>query len=307
MASSFINSGTFEGKPSYDFFKALLDSENSSRGAWKSIPAVKNDVLIPQLALANITKAGEYTAFSATGSVTLSRKSVGVCPNYVNLEITKKDIEATFAAERMEPGQLNGQVAPEVMTSFLQDYIREQMEVDIESNTWLGITQSGACTGGLVYQAWIDSSVVDVVGTSSTVSNVIAEVQKVIAATPAAVRESKDYAIYVSRAVEYNFRAAMGAITQPYFKSGEKPELALNGYRMIPTAGLTGFYMFATNQANLWNVNDLTSDEQRLIMIDQTEITGDPIVRIAAQYKYTPAYGVGAQVVLYASAAGLGV
>lgn len=300
MASSFVNNTTFEGKSAYEFYAALLDSEFSSRSEWKNLSSVKNSVLVPQISLSNILKTGEFCDFGATGSVTLSRKEVEVCPSYVNLEICKKDIEPTFLSEKMNAGQLNGEVAPADMTNFLINYVKESVLLSIESATWNGSTAS--CSGGLVGQANSDATTVKVTATASAITstNVLTEVARVLTATPAAVREKSDFVLYVSREIEYSFRQAIGALTIPYFKAGEKPELAYNGYKLKATPGLTAKQMFAANLSNLWNVNDLGSDEQRLIVVDMTNTTAEPKARLAMQFKYSPAYGVGAEVVLYA-------
>lgn len=299
MASSFVNNTSYEGKSAYEFYAAILDSEFASRSEWKNLSSVKNDVLVPQISLSGITKTGEFCDFGATGSVTLSRKSVAVCPTYVNLEICKKDIEATFLAERMNAGQLNGEWAPAEMTEFLINYVKEQVMVDLETQTWQGSTAS--CSGGLVKQAQDDATVIDVGATASalTTSNILGEVARVLTATPAAVREKNDFVLYVSREIEFLFRQAIGALTIPYFKAGEKPELSYNGYTLKATPGLSGKQMFATTLSNLWNVNDLGSDEQRLIVVDMTNTTAEPKARLAMQFKYAPSYGIGAEVVLY--------
>lgn len=299
MASSFVNNATFEGKSAFEFYASLIDSEFSSRSEWKNLSSVKNKVLVPQLSLSGITKSGEFCDFGATGSVTLSRKEVTVCPFYVNLEICKKDIEATFLSERMNAGQLNGEWAPSEMTDFLINYVKEQVKYDLEYNTWQGSTAS--CEGGLVNQAKDDGTVIDVGATASALSasNVLGEVARVLNAVPAVVREKSDFVLYVSREIEYLFRQAIGALTIPYFKAGEKPELAYNGYTLKATPGLSGKQMFATTLSNLWNVNDLGSDEQRLVVVDMTNTTAEAKARLAMQFKYAPAYGVGAEVVLY--------
>lgn len=297
--SSFVNNSTFEGKASFDFFAALIDADFSSRSEWKNLSSVKNEVLVPQLSLSGITKVGEFCDFGATGSVALSRKTVSVCPFYVNLEICKKDIEATFLSERMNAGQLNGEWAPSEMTDFLINYVKQQVMYDLEYQTWQGSTAS--CEGGLVGQALLDSTVVDVSATASAItpSNVLGEVARVLAAVPAVVREKEDFVLYVSREIEFAFRQAIGALTIPYFKAGEKPELAYNGYTLKATPGLTAKQMFATTLSNLWNVNDLGSDEQRLVVVDMTATTAEPKARLAMAFKYAPCYGVGAEVVLY--------
>lgn len=296
--SSFVNNTTFEGKSAYEFYAALLDFEFSSRADWKNLSSVKNNVLVPQISLSGITKTGEFCDFGATGSVTLSRKSVEVCPTYVNLEICKKDIEATFLSEKMNAGQLNGEWAPSEMTDFLINYVKEQVLLDVETATWQGSTAS--CQGGLINQAKDDATVIDVSATASiTPTNVLGELAKVLTATPAVVREKNDFVVYVSRQIEFAFRQAIGALTIPYFKAGEKPELSYNGYTLKASPGLGANEMFATNLSNLWNINDLGSDEQRLIVVDMTNTTAEPKARLAMQFKYAPSYGIGAEVVLY--------
>jgi hypothetical protein len=299
MASSFINSTSFEGVSAFDFYAALLDSEFSSRYDWKSINTIKNQVLVPQVSLANIVHAGEYCDFGATGSVTLSRKSVEVCPQYVNLEFCKKDIEPTFLSLRLKAGQLNGEnIGPAAFTDFLINYVKESVLVSIETATWNGATTS--CAGGLMGQAQADATVVTVSATASvTAANVLGEVARVLTATPVAVREASDFVLYVSRSVEFLFRQAIGALTIPYFKAGEKPELSYNGYTLRGTPGLTGTQMFGTNLSNLWNINDLGSDEQRLVLVDMTNTTAEPKARVAMAWKFTAAYGIGAEVVIY--------
>lgn len=296
--SSFVNNTTFEGKSAYEFYASIIDSEFSSRADWKSLPSIKDKVLVPSISLSDIVKDGEYCDFGATGSVTLSRKEVQVCPQYINLEICKSDIEPTFLSERMKAGQLNGEWSPSEMSDFLVDYIKKEMLYQVEYLTWQGATTS--CEGGLVNQAKDDSTVEDVTATASiTPSNVLGEIQAVLDATPAAVRERSDYVIYVSREIAFAFRTAIGALTIPYFKAGEKPALIYNGYTIKETPGLGSKEMFATHLGNLWNVSNLGSDQQRLLIVDLTNTLAEPKARIAGQWKYTPAYGVGAEVVLY--------
>jgi hypothetical protein len=297
--SSFVNNTTYSGKQAFEFYASIIDAEFSSRSEWKNLSSIKNEVLVPQISLSGITKTGEFCDFGATGSVTLSRKSVKVCPIYVNLEICKKDIEPTFLSERMNAGQLNGEWGPNEMTDFLISYVKDQVNYDLEVQTWNGATSS--CSGGLVNQALSDPTTIKVTATASTItaSNVLGEIEKVLVATPAKVRERDDYVIYVSRQIAFSFRQAIGALTIPYFKAGEKPELAYNGYKLKETPGLNAKQMFATNISNLWNINDLGSDEQRLIVVDMTNTTAEPKSRLAMQFKYTPSYGIGAEVVLY--------
>lgn len=299
MASSFINSTSFEGVSAYDFYATLLDSKESSRYDWKSISTIKNSVNVPQISLANIVKTGEYCDFGATGSVTLSRKNVVICPSYVNLEFCKKDIEPTFLAMKMKAGQLNGEnIGPADMTDFLINYVKETVLVAIETATFNGSTSS--CAGGLMGQAAADTTTVKVTSaTSSTVSNILSQVASVLVATPAVVREAPDFVLYVSRSVEFLFRQAIGALTIPYFKAGEKPELSYNGYKLKGTPGLTGNTMFGTVLSNLWNINDLGSDEQKLVLVDMTSTTAEPKARVAMAWKYTASYGIGAEVVTF--------
>ena len=198
----------------------------------------------------------------------------------------------------MNAGQLNGEWAPSEMTDFLINYVKEQVLLDVETATWQGSTAS--CQGGLINQAKDDATVIDVSATASiTPTNVLGELAAVLTAVPAVVREKNDFVIYVSRQIEFAFRQAIGALTIPYFKAGEKPELSYNGYTLKATPGLNANEMFATNLSNLWNINDLGSDEQRLIVVDMTNTTAEPKARLAMQFKYAPSYGIGAEVVLY--------
>jgi len=70
------------------------------------------------------------------------------------------------------------------------------------------------------------------------------------------------------------------------------------GYTIKETPGLSTGEMFATHLGNLFNVNDLSSDEQSVAVIDMS-IVGEQKARIAMAFKYTATYGVGAEVVLY--------
>ncbi len=297
--STFVNNATFEGKSAFDFYAALIDSEFSSRNEWKNLSSTKNSVLVPQLSLSGITKTGEFCDFGATGSVTLSRKEVEVCPSYVNLEICKKDIEATFLSERMRAGQLNGEYAPSEMTDFLIDYVKEQVLFDLEVQTWNGATTS--CSGGLIGQALDDATTLKVTATASAITstNVIGEIQKVLNEVPDKVRAKNDFVLYVSRQIAFQLTEALGALTIPYFTAENKPVLAYNGYTIKETPGLNAKQMFAANLSNLWNVNDLGSDEQRLIVIDMTNSTTEPKARLAMAFKYSASYGIGSEVVVY--------
>ena len=156
-------------------------------------------------------------------------------------------------------------------------------------NEWLGDnTFIGSLSGstpndkfdGFLTKATADADVVDVSGTTITAANVVAELEKVYAATRVPIRKSPNYGISVSDAT-LNFywdaiAAGAAAEANPYFSITGTGPMTYKSIRILPFIGMADDRMLAgrfTDDDSSGFHMMLTFDESDII-IDRVENLG---------------------------------
>jgi hypothetical protein len=182
----------------------------------------------------------------------------------------------------------------------------------MEISIWRGANATAGQFDGLVTLATADSAVVDVVGTTVTASNVIAELGKVVDAIPAALYGKEDLYIYVSQNVARAYVRALGGFgasglgangtnaqgTQ-WFNNGS---LSFDGVKIFVANGLANNYMMAAQKSNLYFGTGLLNDMNEVRLIDQAEVTGAQTVNVIMRFTAGVQYGIGSEIVLYTPA-----
>jgi hypothetical protein len=157
-----------------------------------------------------------------------------------------------------------------------------------------------------------DSDVVDVVGTTVTAANVIAELGKVVDAIPATLYGKEDLYLYVSQNVARAYVRALGGFgaaglgangtnaqgTQ-WWNNGS---LSFDGVTIFVANGLGDNYIVAAEKSNLYFGTGLLSDHNEVKVIDMADIDGSQNVRIVMRLTAGVQYGIGSDIVLYTPA-----
>jgi hypothetical protein len=273
------------------------------------MPNVKYKSVIQRLATDAIVKDATC-AFDATSTVTLTERVITPEEFQVNLELCKKDFASTW--QSIEMGMSAFETLPKSFADYLIAHVAAKVAEKNETNIWRGATANAGEYNGLVTLATADSNVVDVVGTTVTASNVIAELGKVVDVIPAALYGKEDLHIYVSQNVARAYVRALGgfaasglgangtnAMGTQWFNNGS---LSFDGVKIFVANGLAANYMLAAQKSNLYFGTGLLSDQNEVKLIDMADIDGSQNVRVVMRFTAAVQYGIGSEIVLYTPA-----
>lgn len=294
---------TFYGKDAEGFFKKVLTT-GVAKNELALIPNVKSKIKLAYSDLGNILQA-EDCSFSATGEGSLNQKTMEVCDLKVNLEYCATTFEANYLSAQLRAGSNNEEVVPQSYADFVVNYVAEKVASDLEITMFQGNTATASyplsLCDGLVKKLLADSDVIDVSATASTInaSNVIGELNRVLEAVPAQVRQQPNFKIFVSQEIAFAYKQAQASTTGGLFMVGDK-ELNYLGFRLIPTSGLLAKQMIAFNGDKVFFLTDLVSDWDDIIIIPQRNISGARTERFATSLKFGVDYLYGNEIVLYA-------
>ena len=293
---------TFYGKDAEGFFKKVLTT-GVAKSELSLIPNVKSKIKLAYSDLGNILQA-EDCAFSGSGEGSLNQKTMEVCDLKVNLEYCATTFEANYLSMQLRAGSNTDETMPASYAEFVVDYVAEKVASDLETTMFKGDTGTSSyplsLCDGLVKLLTADSDVIDVSATASTMSAsiVITELDRVLDAVPAEVRQQPNFKIFVSQEIAFAYKQKQALTSGGLFMVGDK-ELNYLGFRLIPTSGLDANQMIAANMDKVFFLTDLTSDWDEIIIIPQRNISGARSERFATSLKFGVNYLYGTEIVLY--------
>jgi hypothetical protein len=310
MATTTSITTTYAGEFSKKYISAaLLSASTIENGGIEVMPNVKYKSVIQRLATDAIVKDATC-AFDATSTVTLTERVITPEEFQVNLELCKKDFASTW--QSIEMGMSAFETLPKSFADYLIAHVAAKVAEKNETNIWRGATANAGEFNGFVALATADSNVVDVVGTTVTASNVIAELGKVVDAIPAALYGKEDLHIYVSQNVARAYVRALGGFAASglgangtnsmgtqWFNNGS---LSFDGVKIFVANGLAANYMMAAQKSNLYFGTGLLSDQNEVKLIDMADIDGSQNVRVVMRFTAAVQYGIGSEIVLYTPA-----
>jgi hypothetical protein len=301
---------TYAGEFSKKYISAaLLSAPTIDNGGIEVMPNVKYKSVIQRLATDGIVK-NATCAFDPTSTVTLTERVITPEEFQVNLELCKKEFSSTW--QSIEMGMSAFGELPKSFADYLIGHVSAKVAESMEISIWRGANATAGQFDGFVPLATADATVVDVVGTTVTASNVIAELGKVVDAIPAALYGKEDLYIYVSQNVARAYVRALGGFgasglgangtnaqgTQ-WFNNGS---LSFDGVKIFVANGLANNYMMAAQKSNLYFGTGLLNDMNEVRLIDQAEVTGAQTVNVIMRFTAGVQYGIGSEIVLYTPA-----
>lgn len=310
MATTTSITTTYAGEFSKKYISAaLLSAPTIDNGGIEVMPNVKYKSVIQRLATDGIVK-NATCAFDPTSTVTLTERVITPEEFQVNLELCKKDFASTW--QSIEMGMSAFGELPKSFADYLIGHVSAKVAESMEISIWRGANATAGQFDGFVPLATADATVVDVVGTTVTASNVIAELGKVVDAIPAALYGKEDLYIYVSQNVARAYVRALGGFgasglgangtnaqgTQ-WFNNGS---LSFDGVKLFVANGLANNYMMAAQKSNLYFGTGLLNDMNEVRLIDQAEVTGAQTVNVIMRFTAGVQYGIGSEIVLYTPA-----
>jgi hypothetical protein len=288
---------------------ALLSASTIENGGIEVMPNVKYKSVIQRLATDAIVK-NATCAFDATSTVTLTERVITPEEFQVNLELCKKDFASTW--QSIEMGMSAFETLPKSFADYLIGHVAAKVAENNEVSIWRGANATAGQFDGFVPLATADATVIDVVGTTVTAANVIAELGKVVDAIPSALYGKEDLYIYVSQNVARAYVRALGGFAASglgangtnsqgtqWFNNGS---LSFDGVKIFVANGLASNYMMAAQKSNLYFGTGLLSDHNEVKLIDMADIDGSQNVRVVMRFTAGVQYGVGSEIVLYTPA-----
>lgn len=295
--------GEFAGKY---IAAALLSASTIENGGISVKPNVKYKEVIKKLSTDDIVKDATCD-FSATSTLTLTERILQPEEFQVNLQLCKKDFRSDW--EAIEMGYSAFDNLPPSFQEFLIAHVAAKVAQKTEQTIWSGVNATAGEFDGLVTLATADASVIDVVGTTVTASNVIDELGKIVDAIPSAVYGKEDLYIYVSQNIARAYVRALGGFgasglgangvnaqgTQ-WWNNGA---LSFDGVKLFVANGLGDNKAMAAEKSNLYFGTGLLADHNEVRIIDQAEIDGSQNVNVVMRFTSGVQYGIGSDIVLY--------
>lgn len=310
MATTTSITTTYAGEFGKKYISAALLSSNTiENGGIEVKPNIKFKEVIKKIATDAILKNATCD-FDPTSTVTLTERIIQPEEFQVNLQLCKKDFHSDWEAVSMGYSAFDS--LPPAFADYLLAHVAAKVAEKNEQNIWRGATANAGEYNGFVALATADSDVVDVVGTTITASNVIAELGKVVDAIPAALYGKEDLYIYVSQNVARAYVRALGgfgasglgangtnAMGTQWFNNGS---LSFDGVKIFVANGLPANYMMAAQKSNLYFGTGLLNDMNEVKVIDMADIDGSQNVRVIMRMTAAVQYGIGSEIVLYTPA-----
>jgi len=298
--------GEFAGKY---ISAALLSASTIENGGIEVKPNIKYKEVIKKIATDDVLKNATCD-FDPTSTVTLTERIIQPEEFQVNSQLCKKDFRSDWEAVQMGVSAFDS--LPPSFADFLIAHVAAKVAQKNETNIWSGTNATAGEFDGLVTLMTADADVNDVVGTTVTAANVIAELGKVVDAIPAALYGKEDLYLYVSQNVARAYVRALGGFgasglgaagtnaqgTQ-WWNNGS---LSFDGVKIFVANGLASNYIVAAEKSNLYFGTGLLSDHNEVKVIDMADIDGSQNVRIVMRLTAGVQYGIGSDIVLYTPA-----
>jgi hypothetical protein len=240
-------------------------------------------------------------AFTPLGDVAITERFLTIKKFQVQREICKNTYLQDWAARDVQNGNLETALTDNLIANML-----EGIAAANETKMWTG-TDSATSYDGLV--TLISNDVdgdVNFVTTpvAITNANVFAEMQRMVAALPVAIKNSTERPImYLSTDVWEKFMFASAAAGNGWYTFGgaEVPKTFLGMYQIGVCSGLPANTMLMTQRSNLWFGTNVESDWNNILVKDMGEF-GEDNVRFSAKFFAGVQYGIGSKIAAYGTA-----
>ena len=302
---AFTTTSNFSGKAAGFYISAAL-KEAKSLEYLTMIENIKFKSNIQKQALSGVL-ADATCDFTDAGTLAMTESVLEPKNLQVNLDLCKSTLLDSWEALQMRAGA--GAPPPASFDDYVISYMAGVIADGTEGGIWTG-TAAGAGSfqgyvgsGGYLLAAQ-DATVVQVdndggAGTAYTAANIIANLQDLTAAIPAAVYVKEDLHIYMS---PKTFRLYISAVsTLGYinaYSMNKDYDAVFEGVKIAVCPGMKNDAMVAAQKSNLFFGTDLLSDATRITILDMAALDGSDNMRLVARYSSGVKQGIGADIVL---------
>jgi len=207
----------------------------------------------------------------ASGNFTITNKILQPDNFLVFLKFNPNEFRDFWEFAQPKGEFVYSELPPEAQVAMMDEIMNGQNGVApyMGKAIWQGDKVSGVAPldkfNGLQVRAAADGDVVDVTGTTLTVSNIIAEIGKVYDATRVEARENPDYKIFMPIAAWELYQSAVIALSNKGPDPTQTIAKTFKSKTLVPLIGLTGNKMFGTvggtsRMSNIWLGLTATND-----------------------------------------------
>ena len=298
--------GEFSGKY---IAAALLSASTLDAGAISILPNVKFKSVIQKGATDDIVKDASCDFVTDAGTLTLTEAILIPEEFQVNLQLCKKDLHASWEAAQMGYSAFDN-LAPS-FAEFVIAHVAAKVADRTEKNIWAGSTATSGQFDGFTAKLTADATVNDVVGTTVTSANVIAEMGKVVdsaVANAPAILGQEDLTLYVSQNVAQAYIRALGGFAATIGANGVDNKgtqwynggaLSFEGINIFVAKGLASNKMILAQKSNLYFGTGILNDQNEVKVIDMSDIDGSQNVRVVMIFTAGVQHVFGSDIVFY--------
>jgi hypothetical protein len=270
--------GEFAGKY---ISAALLSGNTIANGGITVKPNVKYKEVVKKVATSGLI-GNASCDFTDAGSLTLTERILQPEEFQVNLELCKKDFRSDWEAVQMGYSAYDN--LPPKFADFLIGHVAAKVAEKTEQTIWQGTNATAGEFDGFATLLAADADVVDVVGTTVTSANVIAELGKIVDAIPSAVYGKEDLKIYISQNIAKAYVSAQAALGYRDLYHVGKTDMNFQGIPLFVANGLADNDAVAAETSNLYFGTGLLSDHNEVKVIDMADLDGSQNVRIVMRF-----------------------
>ena len=296
---SFSITSNYSGEHAGQYIAAALKSATSLEYL-NVLENVKFKRNITKVAGADLVRNASCD-FADSGTLTLTERVLDPKELQINVDLCKKDLLADWQAAQMRAGAHNRDMSGD-FTAFVMSYLSGTIADAVESSIWSGADgTTGQFEGFLTATTGLfagDASVgADSASGAYTASNVIGEIQDLVAAIPAQVYTKEDLYIYMNAKTYRFYISAISALSAfPFNHMGQyTPEF--EGVKIAVCQGMPDNEMVAAQKSNLFFGTDLISDHSEIRMLDMSDLDGSDNIRVVAKFTAGVQHGIGADIV----------
>jgi hypothetical protein len=306
---AFTTQSNFAGTAAGFYISAAL-KEAKSLEYLTMIENVKFKSNIQKQALSGVL-ADATCNFNGAGTLAMTESVLEVKNLQVNLDLCKSTLLDSFESLQMRAGA--GAPPPASFDDYVISYMAGVIADGTEGAVWLGTAAGAGSFQGFVGTdgyllatgANADATVVQVdndggAGTAYTAANILANLQALTAAIPAAVYVKEDLHIYMS---PKTFRLYISAVSSlgyiNAYSMNKDYDAVFEGVKIAVCPGMRNDTMVAAQKSNLFFGTDLLSDlTARITILDMSALDGSDNMRLVARYSAGVKQGIGADIVL---------
>lgn len=290
--------GTYAGELALPYIHAaLLSGDTLAKNYVTLKEGVKYKAVLKKLSSANLVQS--FTCdFSDPTDLTLDEAVLTVTDLKVNLEVCKSDFARDWEAAQTGRGFAND-VVPANFQDFLIGYAAANVAQNIEFTIWQGDTAGTYSSFDGLEKKIKAASTLETDWATMTASNVIANIQSVIALLPTALIGDPNVKVYMNRATAQLYRQAVAALGYAFeYNAYKEFNMQIDGYDIYVCPGISDGTVIVSRPDNLFVGVDANSDFAEVKVVDMSLTDASDLVRMAMKFRVGTQVGFGSDVAI---------